>query len=209
MNEKRQINLVVFDLGNVVLQLDFDAPFRIWANCSGVPVAALRERFAIDEAFKEFERGNMPARDYCTHICELMGMSLSYDEFTIGWNAIFDGVFSDVVEHCREMKNTVGMVALTNTNAVHLESFREQHGELFDFFDEIYCSSTIGMRKPDLESYRYVLDARCSAACETLFFDDNADNVAAARELGIDAVQVVDPADIARILSDRGLLGRT
>lgn len=208
MNQKRQINLVVFDLGNVVLQLDFDAPFRTWANCSSVPVAALRERFSIDEAFKEFERGNMSARNYCKHVCEKMGMSLSFDEFTVGWNAIFDGVFSNVVDHCREMKNTVGMVALTNTNSVHLESFRDRHGELFDLFDEIYCSSTIGMRKPDPESYRHVLEARCSAARETLFFDDNADNIAGARALGIEAVWVDTVDDVTRALRKHRLLDR-
>ena len=92
MHFKKDIKLVVFDLGNVVLKLDFDAPYRYWAECSGTRVDRLCENFMVDDAYKRFERGILPARNYCAHVCEKLGLTLTFEEFAIGLNSMFVGV---------------------------------------------------------------------------------------------------------------------
>jgi putative hydrolase of the HAD superfamily len=60
----------------------------------------------------------------------------------------------------------------------------------FSWLDEFQVkiwSCELGMVKPDLRIYRACLDALGCCAEQTLFFDDRANNVEAARGLGMEA----------------------
>lgn len=74
--------------------------------------------------------------------------------------------------------------------------------------DEVVDSSHVGMRKPDFEIYELTCARMNIAPTEAVFLDDNADNVAAARAVGMEAVHVVDPevalAELEAILERRG-----
>lgn len=48
------------------------------------------------------------------------------------------------------------------------------------------------MRKPEAEIYRYVLEQEHCPASDAVFFDDNEENVTAARALGIKSILVTD-----------------
>jgi putative hydrolase of the HAD superfamily len=48
-----------------------------------------------------------------------------------------------------------------------------------------YYSHDLRMRKPDVEIYQYVLDENNLIAEETIFLDDNADNIKGAEKIGI------------------------
>ena len=83
---------------------------------------------------------------------------------------------------------------LSNINSIHLRDVyaivRNEHGDLdFDaLFDKPYYSHLIGRRKPDAETFRFVLEDAAILAEETLFIDDNADNVKSAASIGIHVV---------------------
>jgi len=82
---------------------------------------------------------------------------------------------------------------LSNINTIHLRDVYDilklQHGlEPADFdaiFERAYYSHLIGRRKPDVETFHFVCeDARIDCA-ETLFIDDNAQNVLGAQRAGL------------------------
>jgi len=58
--------------------------------------------------------------------------------------------------------------------------------------DKLYLSQELGMRKPEARIYQHVLDAEGVAADQAVFFDDNPQNIEAARALGIESVLVTD-----------------
>jgi FMN phosphatase YigB (HAD superfamily) len=68
------------------------------------------------------------------------------------------------------------------------------------------------MRKPDREIYELTCSRMKIAPHEAVFLDDNAENVAAAREVGMEAVHVVEPevalAELELILVRRGTATR-
>ena len=59
---------------------------------------------------------------------------------------------------------------------------------LDELFEEVVDSSHVGMRKPDREIYELTCARMGIAPTEAVFVDDNADNVAAARAYGMEAV---------------------
>ncbi|MBU4318329.1 MAG: HAD-IA family hydrolase [Proteobacteria bacterium] len=191
MNDRTEKpKLVIFDLGNVVIRIDWQPMFDIWSKASGVPAKDLQLRFQFDENYEGFERGQLTARDYHACVCRLLGAVIPYPKFLEGWNAIFQDTVQGIGELLTQLKDKVRVVAFTNSNEVHHQVWRKKYEDVLTHFHHIFISSEMGLRKPDAESFKHILSHFAMEPRETLFFDDLLPNVDAARRLGIHAVLV-------------------
>ncbi|TGH76248.1 HAD-IA family hydrolase, partial [Escherichia coli] len=77
------------------------------------------------------------------------------------------------------------VVVLSNTNRLHTTFWPEQYPEIRAAADHIYLSQEMGMRKPESRIYQQVLAEEGFSADDTVFFDDNAENIAGAERVGI------------------------
>ena len=197
----------LFDLGNVVLHVDWEPALAHWAARSVHPPAEVRRRFAVDEPFRRHETGHLPAAAYFAHLREALGLQCDDAHIEAGWNAILLHEIAetlDVIDALR--RGGVPCHALSNTNATHVDAIGRVFPALLPRFDRVFVSHEIGHRKPSPESFRHVLDALSLAPSEVLFFDDLQDNVDAAKALGIHAVLVSGPADVRAAVEARGLV---
>ena len=64
-----------------------------------------------------------------------------------------------------------------------------------------YYSHIINLRKPNLNIFEFVLQDANLIPEETLFIDDNADNIAAAKKLGIETIHHVIGEEIVEVLA--------
>ncbi len=99
----------------------------------------------------------------------------------------------------------VPLFAITNFGHEFWQMFRPTQ-PLFDRFVDIVVSGTEQLAKPDPAIFRLALDRFALAPHAALFVDDNADNVAAARAMGIAAHRFVDAPTLERVLADARLL---
>ena len=102
----------------------------------------------------------------------------------------------------------VATYALTNMEAETYPVRRERFPFLQTFAGTV-VSSREGVIKPDPEIFRRLLGRFGLAAKTSLFIDDAPRNVAAARELGMDAIRFVSPEQLRGELQQRGLLSRS
>ncbi|XBS69847.1 glucose-1-phosphatase [Acerihabitans sp. KWT182] len=189
--------LYIFDLGNVVIDIDFGRVLGVWSKLSGVPLANLKKKFVLGEAFEQHERGDITDEAFAARICAELGIALSFEQFTAGWQAIFVGVRTEVITLIRTLREQGHrVVVLSNTNRLHCNFWPSQYPEIRQSVDKLYLSQDLGMRKPDPAIYRYVLEQEKVAASDAVFFDDNADNIAGAITVGLQAVHVTDPGVI-------------
>ncbi|AWH88978.1 glucose-1-phosphatase [Limnobaculum parvum] len=185
--------LYIFDLGNVIVDIDFKRVLGVWSNLSGVPLATLSERFTMGKPFELHERGEISDEEFASQLCEEMGVTLSFEQFTAGWQAIFIGQRDDVLEIMRRLRKEGNrVVILSNTNVLHCSYWPQQYPQVIESADRIYLSQELGMRKPEVGIYHHVLQQEGVTAQRAIFFDDNYDNIIAAEALGINAVHVVD-----------------
>lgn len=100
----------------------------------------------------------------------------------------------------------VPLFAITNFGAEFWPPFRAQW-PVFDLFTDIVVSGDEKLAKPDPAIY--ALAARCFgyAPEAMLFIDDNAENIAAARDCGWQVHHFTDAAGLEADLRARGLLG--
>jgi FMN phosphatase YigB (HAD superfamily) len=64
-------------------------------------------------------------------------------------------------------------------------------------FDKLICSAELGVKKPDPKIFLHAVGGDAGRFRHTVYLDDNYDNVAAAREMGIRAVHVTNIAAAA------------
>jgi putative hydrolase of the HAD superfamily len=185
--------LYIFDLGNVIVDIDFKRVLGVWSNLSGTPLAILTDRFSMGEVFQQHERGEISDEDFAAKLCDEMGVALSFEQFATGWQAVFVALRPEVIDIMHRLRNEGHrVVVLSNTNRLHCNYWPQHYPQVAEAADHMYLSQDIGMRKPDANIYQHVLAAENTPADQAVFFDDVAANVAAAEALGIKAVQVTD-----------------
>jgi glucose-1-phosphatase len=87
-----------------------------------------------------------------------------------------------------------------------VQRFREEL-RLQDAFDRCFFSNEIGLRKPDAECYRHVIDGLGVSPDEIAFFDDSRECVDGARAVGLRAHQVAGLDELRSALRRLNILG--
>ena len=196
---------LLFDLGRVVLDIDFNKTLSCWAGHAGCEPAHLLARFARDDAYHRHERGEIDDAAYFAALRVSLGIELSDAQFLEGWNAIFAGEMPGIAEHLTRAKARLPLYAFSNTNGAHADYFSVAHAEILGHFREIFLSSNIKLRKPDAAAYDHVVKAIDVPASRIVFFDDLAENIEGARARGLIAVHVTSPGDVAHALAALGI----
>ena len=133
--------LYIFDMGNVIIDIDFKRVLGVWSHLSGTPLATLTERFSMGEVFQKHERGEISDEQFAADLCHEMGIALSFEQFSAGWHAVFVGLRPEVIalfQKLREEGHRV--VVLSNTNRLHLDFWPHHYPEIEANTDAMYLS---------------------------------------------------------------------
>ncbi len=196
---------LLFDLGRVVINVDFGKALSCWAAHAGCAASDLAARFAPDESYRHHETGRLSDAEYFECLRSTLGIAISDAQFLEGWNAIFAGEMPEIANLLARAGRHLPLYAFSNTNRPHVEYFSTAYADVLGHFREVFLSSTIGLRKPDAAAYDHVVKAIGAPASRIVFFDDIVENVEGARSVGIHAVHVRSSADIAEALDALGI----
>jgi putative hydrolase of the HAD superfamily len=196
---------LLFDLGRVVLDIDFDKVLACWAAHAACEPAHLVGRFSANDIWHRHERGEISDAEFFAALRASLDIGISDAQFLEGWNAIFTGEMPGIAPMLERAGKRMPLYAFSNTNPAHIAHFSKAYAEVLGHFREIFLSSTIGLRKPEAEAYDHVVKAIGVPASRIVFFDDSADNIAGARNRGLLAVHVKSPADVANALAALGI----
>jgi putative hydrolase of the HAD superfamily len=196
---------LLFDLGRVVLDIDFNKALACWAGHAGCEPADLVRRFGRDDIYQRHEKGEISDAEFFAGLREALDIGLSDAQFLQGWNAIFTGEMPGIAPLLARAAKRLPLYVFSNTNGAHVEHFSQAYADVLGHFREIFLSSSIGLRKPDAEAYDHVVKAIGVPAGRIVFFDDLAENIEGARARGLTAVHVTSPDAVAEALAALGL----
>ena len=193
---------LLFDLGRVVIDIDFNQAFSRWAEHAGCDQKLIRERFRHDDtAYKRHERGEIGSEEFFDNLRASLAIDISDAQLLDGWNSILVGEMPGVFKLLVKAAGSFPLYAFTNSNREHEQYWSKQFSGILSNFKEVYVSSTIGLRKPEAEAYDYVVRAIGVSADRIVFFDDSRENIEGARARGLQAVHIKSGADLADALA--------
>ena len=196
---------LLFDLGRVVLDIDFSKALTCWATHAGCTPADLAARFVREEPYRQHEIGKIDDAAYFESLRATLGIGITDAQFLEGWNAIFAGEMPGIAPLLERAAKRMPLYAFSNTNRPHVEHFSKAYADVLGHFREMFLSSTIGLRKPEAAAYDHVVKAIGVPASRILFFDDLAENIEGARACGLTVVHVTSPHDVAKALAALGI----
>lgn len=200
MSSGPRVEALLFDLGGVVMALDWDRAFAHWAARSGESVEALRGRYRFDEAYARHERGEIGEREYYAALRDSLAIDLTDEEWAEGWGAIFVEAIEPTVEAIARVKDRIPVYAFSNSNAAHHAVWSRQFARALAHFRKVFVSSDLGLRKPERAAFEAIAREVGVPAGRILFFDDTRENVDGALAAGLQSVHVRDPQDVVRAL---------
>ncbi|MEI7444947.1 MAG: HAD family phosphatase [Burkholderiales bacterium] len=199
------VDALLFDLGGVVLGIDFHRVFTAWARAAGRDPADVAAAFAFDEAFHRHERGELDDAGWFAHVDRRLGLGLGEAAMAAGWAEIFTGPVPGMhalLERARRLRPTY---LFSNTNPAHHRQFGVEYAAQLAPFERCFLSFEIGARKPEARAFDAVARAIGVPAGRILFVDDTDANVEGARAAGLLAERVRSADDARAALARHGL----
>ncbi|SDE47329.1 putative hydrolase of the HAD superfamily [Dyadobacter soli] len=204
-----KIRNIIFDLGDVILNIDVPIASKSFADLSGREQTEILTIFKESEIFRQFETGIMDEPTFRNYVREILSFpDLSDEAIDTAWNSLLLDLPPERVELLKKLATQYRIFMLSNTSSIHITQvnkiLKASTGveKLEDLFEIVFLSYEMGLMKPDTRIYQQVLDQAGLKAEETLFLDDNADNIRAAAELGIETIHVQKPVTILEYLKD-------
>lgn len=185
------IKNIIFDLGNVLLRLDFDASIKAFQKIGLQKDVLDPKQTYADPVFYSLEIGRVTPEEFRTKVRQLLNNpDLTDQQIDNAWTAMILDIPANRVEMLKRLNNNYNVYLFSNTNQIHISKlhaeFKQQHGiEFPSLFIKDYYSHEIHERKPDLSSYQKVIELSGVNPNESLFIDDLEKNILSAREAGL------------------------
>jgi len=207
-----KINAIIFDLGGVIINLDIAATIAAFNKLSAQPFEAIYTQLQQTPVFDLFDKGLITEQEFFNGLKEAMGAEPDDASMLEAWNAMLLDFPLHRLELLQQLKSKYRLFLLSNTNETHIRKFEAQllesrgYRNLEPFFEKVYYSCRMGMRKPDAEIFEHVLKENRLVAEETLFIDDTIHHVEGAQKTGIRAHLLPKDKDVSLLIKEWKLL---
>jgi len=205
------IRNIIFDYGGVIIDVDYN---RTKQEFEKLGVKNFDEHFSQlkqTPLFDLLEKGKISEHDFRNEIRKQTGITMSDEQIDFAWNSMLMGIPEEKIHFLTHFFSNHKTFLLSNTNFIHLKAITKYllrtYGRvnLDSLFDRVYYSCSTGMRKPEPEIYKKVLDDNSLKPAETLYIDDSPQHVEGARNTGMHAV-LYDPKESLEEFMNRILL---
>ena len=196
---------IIFDLGNVIIDLDIERTWLHLKHWLGEDYELqLKNIRQGEDIFIQFEIGRISEEEFFETLKSLVAAPLSCHvprndirHLKEAWNAMLLQIPPQRFEMLSRLKEKYNVYLLSNTNKTHVDwvdsYLKTVYGfsiQDFDerFFHKSYYSHLIHLRKPNDNIYEFVLQDAGIKAENTLFIDDNAHNIEGAKRVGLQTI---------------------
>jgi glucose-1-phosphatase len=191
---------LIFDLGGVILDLSVDKTLQAVADLSNLDKKEVTKRYVSGEGFLLYEKGLISEEEFRDYVRKTYSVTASDEQVDTAWNAMLLGLPYAKLEMLQRLMKDYQVYLLSNTNTIHLRHIHEVMlppvagvSSLDPYFHKTYYSHLMNKRKPDADIFLQVLEENNLTASETVFLDDNLQNVEGAIAVGIKGVHVPTP----------------
>lgn len=182
---------IIFDLGGVLININYSLTSDAFEALGLGKFDELFSQASQTKLFDLYEKGLISSDEFRTRVKTFFSQPLDDHTIDTAWNAMLLDFSKERLDFLQKIKTTHRTFLLSNTNDIHIQQINRDlqkvHGipNLNGHFEKVYLSYEVNMRKPDAEIFELVLKENNLNPAETLFIDDSAQHIEAAKKLGI------------------------
>lgn len=208
IDPSKKIKNIIFDLGGVILNINYQHTIERFKALGFENIDETFSMLKQSSLFDGWDTGKITPDEFRTELKSLISSPVNDEQINEAWCAMLLDIPPKRIELLQELKSHYNTYLFSNTNAIHLLKFDEMMREQFNIeglsplFKKDYYSNIIGYRKPDAESYLYILEEQDLKPEETMFIDDLEPNIHGANSVGIKGYHLVAPETILNLFTN-------
>lgn len=188
--ELQQYDAVIFDLGGVIINLDYQKTIDSFSSLGISDFDLLYSQAAQSNLFDRYETGMVSTFHFINRLLDLMPEGCTPNQVVHAWNAMILNIPKERLDFLLQIKSKIPTYLYSNTNDLHLSQVRRELTKVSDipleaYFEKVYLSQNIGERKPNPEGFSRIIKENNLVPERTLFIDDTLQHIEGANKVGL------------------------
>ena len=202
----KKCKAIIFDLGAVILNINYQNTIDEFTKLGVNNAATFYSKKVQTNLFNQIETGMISSNEFLKAL-QKETKNANINQVEKAWNAMLLDLPEERIQLIEKLKNNYSIYLLSNTNAIHIDAIKKQLGErkwlaFCKLFDKMYLSHELGLRKPDVKIFEYILNEQKLKAEEVFFIDDSPQHIAGAKKIGIHCHHLLDDENIITLFPD-------
>ena len=201
---KQKIDLVAFDLGNVLCTVDEISAAKNLAAKNNQEWEYVYEIVFGQNAKLRFERGEITFDEHARDVIKTLKLDISITELTQIYNSVI-APSSNMFPIVSQISKTHRIALASNTSEPHWK-YAQKFLPFSSLLNPVIVSYLVGTHKPEKAFYERLVNESGVPADRILFIDDLEINVEGARKVGITGLQFSKLENLETTLSSLDLI---
>lgn len=197
--------VVVFDLGKVLVDFDYSIATRRIASLAKVPHGEISQLIDQSPLLVEFETGLLNNEQFYRKVCAATGFCGDQKQFDSFFADIFSPIDPMIDLHAQLRRANVPTYIFSNTNGIAVRHIRDRF-PFFGNFTGYILSYEHGAMKPDPKIYYVVEKITGASGSEILYLDDRTENVETGSKQGWQSILHHSPNETIQRVRELGLI---
>lgn len=204
--EKLDVEAIIFDLGGVIINLDYSLTVEAFRNLGAKNIDLLYSQENQIAIFDAYETGQISSQHFINKVKNFLPSEVSPNQIVAAWNAMILDFPVEKLALLEELSSQYKLFLLSNTNDLHIQKVDQKLKKvstkrLSEYFQTIYLSHEIRMRKPNAEIFEFVCQKENLSPERTLFIDDTLQHIHGAQSIGLQTHHLIDSNQLISIFS--------
>lgn len=202
------IKNIIFDFGGVILDIDPQLTVNEFTKLGFTDLNKVFTPEFTNDIIGKFERGILTPEVFRKKIKAFLEIDITDQQLDYAWNSLLYDIPAERIEIIEKVKKNYQIFLLSNSNEIHYDLYvrdlqlRFGYREFDELFHKAYFSFDLHLLKPNPEIFEFIINQHGLISGETLFIDDNTENIEAAKKLGMKTHQLNKPERVRDIFKD-------
>ena len=190
----RDYEHIIFDFGGIFVNIRYEEMLKnLSLICDREIDQDLFNQSKQNPIFSDYEMGKLSDIDFTKALASILNIKHDHAQLVEAWNSILFGIPIQRIEFLKNLKEVQNkkIYLLSNINQIHedfmISYFKDLKIDFYQYFNKVYFSHHIHMRKPNQDIFQYVLGDIGIQPEEAFFIDDSIQHIETAKKIGIQA----------------------
>ena len=202
--EKNSFDAIIFDLGGVIINLDYQLTIDAFKNLGLANFDEMYTQAKQSNLFDDFETGKISSQHFINSLLPYLPSGVSANKVVHAWNAMILDFPKERLDFLDKLKSNYRIFLLSNTNDIHLQAVKRSlvnttDRKLESYFEKVYLSHEVKLRKPHKEIFELVCKEQNLDPSRTLFIDDTIGHIDGSIKIGLKGIHLKGDNSIEKL----------